>query len=91
MRGGHIPGSRNLPFSVLIDPKRGSLRPPEELASAFASAGVSVGEPATLLCGSGVTACVLALALDRLGKEGWAVYDGSWAEWGSRAELPIER
>jgi len=91
VRGGHIPGARNLPYTALIDPGRGRLHPPARLRQAFADAGVRPEAPATLLCGSGITACILALALDQLGSRQWSVYDGSWAEWGARAELPVAR
>ncbi|WP_119678353.1 3-mercaptopyruvate sulfurtransferase [Indioceanicola profundi] len=90
LRSGHIPGALNLPFTDLLDPKTKGLRPAEELANRFAAAGVDLDRPIVTSCGSGVTACVLALAMDRMGKPGTAVYDGSWTEWGGREDVPVE-
>ena len=91
LRGGHIPGSLNLPYPGLIDPETGTMRPPDALARRFAEAGVATDRPTVTTCGSGVTAAVLALGLHLLGHERVAVYDGSWSEWGAREEAPIER
>jgi thiosulfate/3-mercaptopyruvate sulfurtransferase len=90
LRAGHIPHSCNLPYTELLAPD-GTLLPPATLASRFAAAGVDRGRPIVTTCGSGVTACVLALALYQLGVDDVAVYDGSWTEWGGRADTPIER
>jgi thiosulfate/3-mercaptopyruvate sulfurtransferase len=89
LRGGHIPGSLNLPYETLYRPD-GALRPPDELASAVRAAGVDLDRPVVTTCGSGVTASVLALALFLLGRRDVAVYDGSWSEWGGRADTPVE-
>jgi thiosulfate/3-mercaptopyruvate sulfurtransferase len=89
LRGGHIPGSLSLPYDALLRPD-GTLRPAGELRKAFDAAGVDQGRPVTTTCGSGITASVLAFALHVLGHPRVAVYDGSWTEWGGRADTPIE-
>jgi len=90
-RTGHIPGSRSLPWTELVDPATKRLRPPDELRGLFLAAGVDPAAPVGATCGSGVTACVLALALARIGAPDVAVYDGSWAEWGLPADdRPVE-
>jgi thiosulfate/3-mercaptopyruvate sulfurtransferase len=89
LRGGHIPGSVNLPYDRLFQPD-GALRPPDELGPLFRVAGVDLGRPIVTTCGSGVTACVLALGLDLVGRPDVAVYDGSWTEWGGRDDVPVE-
>ncbi|HEX5232639.1 MAG TPA: 3-mercaptopyruvate sulfurtransferase [Bradyrhizobium sp.] len=81
-RSGHIPGSRNVPYSELFDAATGAMKPLEELRRAFTGAGVDMTKPIVTTCGSGVSALVLTLALYRLGVRGSALYDGSWAEWG---------
>lgn len=80
LRSGHMPGARNLPFDQLLTPE-GQLKAPAALAEAFRQAGVDLARPIITTCGSGVTASVLALALEVLQAPA-AVYDGSWAEWG---------
>jgi thiosulfate/3-mercaptopyruvate sulfurtransferase len=89
LRGGHIPGSLNLPYETLYRPD-GTLGSSDELRKAVVSAGVDLDRPIVTTCGSGVTASVLALALHRLGRTDVAVYDGSWSEWGGRPDTPVE-
>ena len=82
IRSGHIPGSRNLPYSNLFDAGTGAMKPLEELRNAFTGAGVKLEAPIVTSCGSGVSAGVLTLALYRIGITDTALYDGSWSEWG---------
>src|SRR6202042_2640881 len=81
-RRGHIPGSRNLPFDQMTDPKTKQLKPADALTSLFAGAGVRFERPIVASCGSGVTACALAFAAYLIGHDRVAIYDGSWSEWG---------
>ncbi|HCH56015.1 MAG TPA: 3-mercaptopyruvate sulfurtransferase [Rhodospirillaceae bacterium] len=88
-RSGHIPGSQNLPFNDLIDPQMGTVLPIKELASRIQAAGINDARPVVTTCGSGITACVLALGLHLTGRHDVAVYDGSWTEWGGREDTPV--
>ena len=90
LRQGHIPGSLNLDHLRLVDPATGLFRRPEELVPLFAEAGIDPKRPVVTSCGSGITACVLALGLHLTGYKDVAVYDGSWAEWGLPDGPPIE-
>jgi thiosulfate/3-mercaptopyruvate sulfurtransferase len=89
LRAGHIPGSKNVPFGDLLN-EDNTMRAPDELIAIFERAGVDFAKPAITTCGSGVTACILALAMERIGKSDWSVYDGSWTEWGAFPTLPVE-
>lgn len=88
LRAGHIPGSRNLPFTELLTPN-GCFRPEAELRTAFEAAGIDLSKPVITTCGSGVTAAVLSLALEKIGHRNHALYDGSWAEWGAYEDLKV--
>jgi thiosulfate/3-mercaptopyruvate sulfurtransferase len=89
LRGGHIPGSRSVPYARLFDAATGVMRPLPELKAAFDQAGVDLGRPVVTSCGSGVSAAVLTLAFYRLGVRGSALYDGSWSEWGLQDGPPV--
>jgi thiosulfate/3-mercaptopyruvate sulfurtransferase len=89
-RPGHMPGAGNLPYTELLDPRDKTLLPAEALAARFAAAGAAPGKPIVVSCGSGITACVLALGLHLIGREDVALYDGSWAEWGLPGDTPVE-
>lgn len=89
-RPGHIPGSLNLPFDHLVDPQSKTVLPANCLHARFTKAGIDLDRPVVTSCGSGVTACVLALGLHLLGKNDVAIYDGSWSDWGTNADTPIE-
>lgn len=90
LRSGHVPGSRNLPYSELLHDGE-TLLAPAALRERFAAAGVGPDTAVITSCGSGLTAAVLNLGLDVAGLPSGALYDGSWAEWGAREDTPIER
>ncbi|MBC6439993.1 MAG: 3-mercaptopyruvate sulfurtransferase [Rhodospirillales bacterium] len=89
LRGGHIPGSRNLPCSTLLNDDA-TVKDDDAIRAAFADLGVDPSKPVATTCGSGISACFLALALDLIGARKVAVYDGSWTEWGGRDDTPVE-
>ena len=89
LRSGHMPGASNLPYNELIDPASGKMLPAAAVWARFEAAGIDLSRPVTASCGSGVSACVLALGLYLIGAKEAAVYDGSWAEWGGRADAPV--
>jgi thiosulfate/3-mercaptopyruvate sulfurtransferase len=88
LRAGHIPGSKNLPHRDLIS-SDGTLLPPEALRAKFEGAGVDLAKPVITTCGSGVSAAILSLALERIGHRNHSLYDGSWAEWGMYNDLRV--
>jgi thiosulfate/3-mercaptopyruvate sulfurtransferase len=81
LASGHVPGAKNLPYGELTGPD-GRMLSPVELERRFTDAGIDLDRPVITSCGSGVSACVLALGLELVGHRRYAVYDGSWAEWG---------
>lgn len=89
MRSGHIPGSISLPYTDLLHPD-GTFKPAAALKEQLQAAGINPSRPVVTSCGSGVTACILTLGLRLAGYPEGAVYDGSWTEWGGRADTPIE-
>jgi thiosulfate/3-mercaptopyruvate sulfurtransferase len=89
LRGGHIPGSLNLPYDELVR-EDGTLLPAELLQRRIAAAGIDPSGPIIATCGSGVSACALIHALHLLGHDQATLYDGAWTEWGGRADTPVE-
>ncbi len=89
LRSGHMPGSFNVPWETLVDD--GRLVEPEKVVRVFESAGVNLDRPIVTTCGSGVSAAILWLALDSIGRAPKGLYDGSWAEWGASDSLPAAK
>ena len=87
MRSGHMPGAVNVPYSALST--NGRLKPLSDLKRVFEAAGVDLAKPVVTSCGSGVTAAVITLALQSLGHRHNMLYDGSWSEWGGKADTPV--
>ena len=85
---GHIPNAKNIPWGDLVDPESGAFLAPEALAARFKAAGVDLNRPIVTTCASGITSCMVTLALYLLGHTDAAVYDGSWAEWGLAEHTP---
>ncbi|WP_323784011.1 3-mercaptopyruvate sulfurtransferase [Thalassovita sp.] len=88
LRRGHIPGSKNVPFTELLQ-SDGTMKPRDAIRAVFDAANVDLGKPVITTCGTGVTAAILCLALERMGKTDHALYDGSWTEWGAFPTLPV--
>ncbi|MEQ4662103.1 MULTISPECIES: 3-mercaptopyruvate sulfurtransferase [Providencia] len=88
LRMGHIPGSKNVPWDLLVE--KGEFKSPEQLKAIFNKQGVDIHAPSVMTCGSGMTAAVVLMALTLLGNQNMRLYDGSWAQWGQDNGLPIE-
>src|SRR6056297_1712232 len=88
LRSGHIPGAHSVPFTQLLNDD-GTMKDPDALRAFFDAAGADLDKPVLTTCGSGVTAAVINLALERIGKTDHALYDGSWAEWGAFPTVPV--
>ncbi|WP_294620815.1 3-mercaptopyruvate sulfurtransferase [uncultured Roseovarius sp.] len=88
LRSGHIPRSKNVYYRDLLN-EDGTMKTPDDLRTTLHSAGVDMGKPAITSCGSGVTAAIINLALERVGKTDHALYDGSWTEWGAFPTVPV--
>jgi thiosulfate/3-mercaptopyruvate sulfurtransferase len=87
VRGGHMPGARNVPAAALG--RDGKLLSPDELRTLISNAGIDLSKPVVTSCGSGVTAAVITLALETLGHADNKLYDGSWTEWGGTPDTPV--
>ena len=87
VRGGHMPGARNVPASALSE--NGQLLPKERLGQVIEGAGIDLSRPVVTSCGSGITAAAITLALETLGHTDNRLYDGSWTEWGGRTDTPV--
>jgi thiosulfate/3-mercaptopyruvate sulfurtransferase len=89
VRGGHMPGAHNVHYASLVNGD-GTLKTPAALRAIFDKAGVNIDAPIAASCGTGITACAVLLGLDIVGARQTALYDGSWTEWGSQPDTPVE-
>ena len=87
LKSGHMPGALNLPFGEVLE--HGQLKPKEALVATLAAHGVDLSKPALTTCGSGVSAAIIALAIEEAGGSIAGLYDGSWSEWGGRDDCPV--
>jgi thiosulfate/3-mercaptopyruvate sulfurtransferase len=87
LKSGHMPGSKNLPFADVVE--HGRLKPTATLKALFAEHNIDLGKPIITTCGSGVSAAILALAVEEAGGRIEGLYDGSWAEWGARDDCAV--
>ncbi|MEQ8248190.1 MAG: 3-mercaptopyruvate sulfurtransferase [Alphaproteobacteria bacterium] len=89
LRAGHMPGAKNLVYTDILNPDR-TFKDAEVIRAALQGAGLDLSNNVVTSCGSGITASVMALGLHLIGHDKWAVYDGSWTEWGGRTDTPVE-
>lgn len=88
LRAGHIPGSKNVHYRTLLN-ANGTMKDAAALREVFTAAGVDLDKPVITTCGSGISAAIINLALERLGHDRHALYDGSWSEWGMYGDLKV--